>query len=62
MPDSVSLVQVVAQSMGLKISAERLPAIAKAIEVAMKQVDSLRTSPTPMPDPTTFDAAWSARK
>ncbi len=62
MPDSVSLIRDVARAMGLNIPEERLPAIAAAIEAALRQADAIRTEPTPMPAPTMFDAAWSTKR
>lgn len=61
MPDTSKFVREAAAAIGLKLSEERLPAIAAAVDAARKQVDVMLIQPTPTPVPTAFDASWSAK-
>ena len=61
MPDTSKFVREAAAAIGLKLSEERLPAIAAAVAAARKQADVMMIQPTPTPVPTAFDASWSAK-
>jgi hypothetical protein len=62
MQDSLTMVQEAAKAIGLKLPKEREQSIAHAWETALKQAEAVRTTPTPVPAPTAFDAAWSEKK
>lgn len=62
MPDLVTMVRESAQAIGLKLPEEREPAITAAVEAALQQAEAIRTSPTPVPPPSAFDASWNTKK
>lgn len=62
MQDSLTMVREAAKAVGLEIPKEREQSIAHAYETALKQTEAIRVTPTSVPAPTAFDAAWSEKK
>lgn len=62
MQDSLTMVREAAKAIGLTLPEDREQSIAHAYETALKQADAVRTTPTPVPAPMEFDAAWSEKK
>ena len=62
MSETLTQIREVAHALGLSLPDDRLPAIATAIEAAQQQIKRIRSTPTPVPTPTAFDASWSEKK
>lgn len=61
MATDIEKVRALLELAGLDIADERLQPLADALNAAIEVAESIRAEPTPMPEPSSFDPAWSTK-